>query len=109
MSSKKEPVRIHVDSELGEKLKNIKLGYFSTLIKIATCKMTDEDQDFADECAQRVTEVIIDRLNKIEDARMRIAIGAIVVFNLATCMYLTIDEAVTAVKIEQTFGGGGDE
>jgi hypothetical protein len=71
--------------------------------------MTDEEQDLVDECAQRVTEVIIDRLNKIEDARMRIAIGAIVVFNLATCMYLTIDEAVTAVEIEQTFGGDGDE
>jgi hypothetical protein len=105
----KEPVRIHIESELGEKLKNIKLGYFSTLIKIATRKMNDEEQDFVDECAQRVTEVIIDRLNTIEDARMRIAIGAIVVFNLATCMYLTIDEAVTAVEIEQTFGGGGDE
>ena len=108
MSSKKEPVRIHVDSELGKKLENIKFGYFSTLIKIATRKMTDDEQAFVDECAERVTEVIIDRLNKIEDARMRIAIGAIVVFNLATCMYLTIDEAMTAVEIEETFGGGGN-
>ena len=106
--SKKEPVRIHVDSELGEKLKNIKLKYFSILIKIATRKMTDEEQDFVDKCAQRVTEVIIDRLNTIEDARMRIAIGATVVFNLAVCMYLTIDEAMVAVEIEETFGGDGD-
>ena len=107
--SKKEPVRIHIESELGEKLKNIKFGYFSTLIKIATCKMTDEEQDLVDECAQRISHATIDGLNKIEDPRARIAIGAIVVFNLATCMYLTIDEAVTAVKIEQTFGGDGDE
>ena len=109
MSSKKEPVRIHVDSELGKKLENIKFGYFSTLIKIATRKMTDEEQDFVDECAQRVTEIIIDRLNRIGDARMRVALGAIVVFNLATCIYLTIDEAVTAIEIEETFGGDGDE
>ena len=106
--SKKEPVRIHVDSELGEKLKNIKLGYFLTLIKIATRKMTDEEQAFVDECAERVTEVIIDRLNMIGDARMRVALGAIVVFNLATCIYLTIDEALTAIEIDETFGGDGD-
>jgi len=107
--SKKEPVYIHIESELGKKLKNIKLDYFSMVAILAMSKMSDNEQDVVNASAQRVVEETIDRLNEIKDARTRLALGAITAFNLATCIYLTIDEAMTAIEIDETFGGDGDE
>ena len=107
--SKKEPTYIHIESELGKKLENIKLGYFSTLAKIAMRKMDDDEQDVVNAAAHRIVETTVNGLNKIEDGHVKTAIAAIVAFNFATSLYLTIDEAMTAYEINETFGGDDDE
>ena len=96
---------INISSDLGKKLKRLELGYFSGL---ATFAMEDMDEEAIDRLNARAVSIgskAIDEVNTIHNIRENVAVMSMVVFNLAVSLYLSIDTAMTAMEIEETFGG----
>lgn len=97
---------IDINSNLGDKLKEIKLEYFSDWALIAMEDMDEEAVDRLNARAVSIGSKAIDEINAIHNIRENVAVMGMVVFNLAVSLYLSIDQAMTAMEIEEMFGGG---
>ena len=100
---------IDINSDLGKKLKRLEFRYFSGLATFAMEEMDEEAVDRVYKYALEIGGGVVDAVNAIADHREHVAVMASIVCNLAASLYLTIDQAMTAMEIEETFGGGDDD
>ncbi len=101
--------RINISSDLGKKLKQLEMGYFSDFAAFAMEEMDEGGVDRVYEYARAIGGGVVDTVNAIPNHRESMAVMASIVCNLATSLYLNIDQAIAAMDIEETFGGGDDD